>query len=162
MHRFVAVFGLLLCLVGKHASAGECPPGLRGAVEAYRKALQAEQHQIRDSRAEAPRGVEETVQFDVPSHACHRGPGQAYREFGVPACEPNGPGQASVARYPFALFFRKALTLEAMYSKDWEEGSDGAFEVVFEEEGDRWVPVSKREVLPAAREGEGKEPPRKP
>jgi hypothetical protein len=162
VRRFVAIVGLLLCLVGKHVPAAECPPGVRGAVEAYRQALQAEQHRIRDSGAEEPRGVEETVQFDVPSHACHRGPGQAYREFGAPACEPGSPGQASVVRYPFALFFRKALTLEALYAKDWEEGSDGAFEVVFEKEGDRWVPVSRREVLPGTREGAGGESPREP
>ncbi len=162
MHRVAAVAGVLLCIIGECASAGECPPGLREAVEAYREGLQAEQHRIRDSRADAPRGVEETVQFDVPSHACHRGPGQAYREFGIPSCEADGPGQPSVVRYPFALFFRKALTLEAMYAKAWEEGSDGAFEVVFERDADRWVAVSKREVLPTARERAGKGPTDRP
>ncbi len=162
MRRFVAAVGLLLCLVGERILAVECPPGLGAAAEAYRQVLQTEQDQIRNSSTDAPRGVEETVQFDVPSHACHRGPGQAYRRFGVPGCEPNGHGEAGVVRYPFALFFRKALTLEAMYAKDWEEGSDGAFEVVFEKEGDRWVPVSKREVLPAAREGGAEGPPRRP
>lgn len=132
--------------VGGPAAAG-CPEGLGTAAEAYRRALAEEQRAVRESTLASPVGIEETVQFDLGNHACHRGPGQAYREFAAPECLVPRPDGRVPVRYRYRLFFRRALTLEELFARPWEEGSDGIVEALFEPDGARWVPVSKREVL---------------
>ncbi len=126
----------------------QCPPSLAAAAAIYRAALQGEEDAVRGSKPDSPVGIQETVQFSLANHACHRGPGQAYREFGEAVCLPREEGPRASVRYPFQLYFRKALTLEALFAAAWEPGTDGAFEVEFEQEGERWIPVAKREVLP--------------
>ncbi len=155
MGRWVAALALVAAL-GLVSSAGaqECPSGLQSAARDYRRALQEAQHAIRDSGPGAPAGVEETVQFDLASHACHRGPGQAYREFGEPSCRPPGEGVSASVRLPFQVMFRKAPTVEALFQAGWEPGTDGALQVEFEREGERWIPVARGEVLPQL-EGDG-------
>jgi hypothetical protein len=128
--------------------------GLAEAARAYRQVLQEEQDAVRGSELASPRGVEQVVQFDLASHACHRGPGQAYRAYEEPAVRQGDAGEAVAVRYPFRVFYRKALTLDELFRSGWEEGTPGALEVRFEpeprEEGEapRWVPISRREVLP--------------
>ncbi|GAB4247344.1 hypothetical protein [Deferrisoma sp.] len=138
-----------LILGAAAAGAAPCPPGLEAAARAYRDGLNAEQEAIRTSTPEAPAGVEETVFFELGAHACHRGPGQAYRVYGPPECEEAAAGGRAAVRYPYELFFRRALTLEELFRKPWQPGSDGILRVEFEREGDtdRWVPVGRREVL---------------
>lgn len=154
--------GALAALLLLGAAGPEAPladgfegrPGLAEAARAYRQVLQAEQDDVRGSELASPRGVEQVVQFDLASHACHRGPGQAYREYEEPAVRQGEAGAAVAVRYPFRIFYRKALTLDELFRAGWEEGTPGALEVRFEPEpGDdgeapRWVPVSRREVLP--------------
>ncbi len=124
----------------------ECPPALTAAAEAYRQRLDAQQQAIRGSGPDAPLGVEPTMMFDRASHGCHEGRGQAYRVYRAFRCTEVGEDEA-VVRYPYRLFFRRALTLEELFGRAWEQGSDGILEVRFQREGDRWVPVSRREVL---------------
>jgi hypothetical protein len=129
------------------AGEGKCPSGLLEDAQFYRTTLQDVQWAVRDSPAGAARGVVETVQFDRRSHACHEGPGQAYREFGEPVCLPaNSEGRVPV-RFAYRLFYRQAMTLDALFKKDWKQGSDGAIEVEFEADGGRWIAVGKRELL---------------
>lgn len=140
--------------VAHPADGFEGRPGLAAAARAYGQVLQAEQDEVRGSELSSPRGVEQVVQFDLASHACHRGPGQAYREYEAPAVRQGDAGEAVAVRYPFRIFYRKALTLDELFRAGWEEGTPGALEVRFEaeprdeEEPPRWVPVSRREVLP--------------
>jgi len=142
------------------AAGVECPPGLAAAAAAYGATLGLEQGAIRDSSLGSPLGVEETVQFNLADHACHRGPGQAYREFGAPVCLPPAGQSNRSVRYPFQLYFRKALTLEALYQASWEPGSDGALQVEFEAEGKGWIPVARREVLPQLEGNRGAKDPK--
>ncbi len=137
--------------------AAGCPPGLEEAAEAYRQAMNREQAQIRASTRESPRGVEATMVFDRASHGCHRAPGQAYREFGPPECLEPRQGRRVAVRFPYRLFFRKALTLEELFERDWEPGSDGILQVIFEREGERWVPVARREVLDLGDKGNSRD-----
>ncbi len=156
------VLGLVLALVFPAgpvaADPAPCPPGLEAAAELYRQGMNREQAEIRTSTRENPRGVEPTTVFDRASHGCHRAPGQAYREFGPPEClEPVENGRVPV-RLPYRLFFRKALTLEDLFEQEWQPGSDGVLLVTFEQEGDRWIPVARREVLDlGSGPGEGKD-----
>lgn len=149
-----------LLLLGS-AGPAACPAagfegrtGLAEAARAYGQVLQAEQDAVRGSELASPKGVEQVVQFDLASHACHRGPGQAYREYQEPAVRQGAAGEAAAVRYPFRVFYRRALTLDELFRAEWQEGTPGALEVRFEpepgEEGQapRWVPVSRREVLP--------------
>ncbi|GAB4258225.1 MAG: hypothetical protein Kow0092_05700 [Deferrisomatales bacterium] len=129
------------------APAAECPPALGESAAAYRATLNEEQRAIRDSTLDSPRGIEETVQFDLGAHACHRGPGQAYREYGEPECVPAEEPDTARVRFPYRLAFRKALTLDALFGKEWQRGSDGLLQVTFQREGGRWLPVARREVL---------------
>lgn len=157
--------GALAALLLLGAVGPEAPPadgfegraglaGLAEAARAYGQVLQAEQDEVRGSELSSPRGVEEVVQFDLASHACHRGPGQAYREYEEPAVRQGEAGEAVAVRYLFRVFYRKALTLDELFGAGWEEGTPGALEVRFEaelqdeEQPPRWVPVSRREVLP--------------
>lgn len=139
---------LLLAAVTASASAQEaCPPGLAAAAALMGQTMQQEQEVIRTSSLQSPEGVEETVQFDLGAHACHRGPGQAYRVFGEPACQhPDDQGRVPV-RYPYRLQYRKALTLDELFRQEWQEGSDGVQQVLFEREADRWIPVGRKEIL---------------
>jgi len=146
--RRVAAGLLLVSLAARAGASGvPCPPGLGAAAEVMRQTMQQEQERIRDSTLSSPQGVEETVQFDLGAHACHRGPGQAYRIFGAPQCmAADGQGVVPV-RYPYALRYRKALTLDELFLKPWQPGSDGLQQVQFEPEGERWVPVARKEIL---------------
>jgi len=143
-------FGLVLLLatVTANAAAQEaCPPGLAAAAALMGQTMQQEQEVIRAASLDRPEGIEETVQFDLGAHACHRGPGQAYRVFGEPACRPPDDQGRVPVRYPYRLQYRKALTLDELFRQEWQEGSDGAQQVLFEREGDRWIPVGRKEVL---------------
>ncbi|MDF1552419.1 MAG: hypothetical protein P1P84_05120 [Deferrisomatales bacterium] len=147
MTRMIA---LALLLAGSAAlAAGDvpCPPGLPEAAQAMRRTMQQEQEVIRASSLAAPEGVEETVQFDLGAHACHRGPGQAYRVFGEPTCRPADAAGLVPVRYPYELQYRKALTLDELFAQEWKEGSDGLQQVQFQLEGGRWLPVARKEVL---------------
>ncbi len=124
----------------------ECPPALTAAAEAYRQRLNREQEAVRKSTLSAPRGVEGTMMFDRASHGCHEGKGQAYRVYETFRCT-EGDGGTAVVRYPYRLFFRRAPTVEELFEKPWKPGSDGILEVEFQREGNRWIPVSRREVL---------------
>lgn len=139
---------LLLATVTAGASAQQaCPPGLAAAAARMGETMQEEQEVIRTSSLARPEGVEETVQFDLGAHACHRGPGQAYRVFGEPACQrPDDQGRVPV-RYPYRLQYRKALTLDELFRREWQEGSDGVQQVLFEREGDGWIPTGRKEIL---------------
>lgn len=153
----VAVAGLLLGAVEAWAQGG-CPPGLREAAREQGRTLAEAQRAIRASGLASPAGIEETVQFDLGNHACHRGPGQAYREYGEPRCQPAREDGRVWVDYPYGLFYRKALTLEEMFRKGWTEGSAGILRVTFEAEGARWIPVAKREVLDRGETGPPKPP----
>ncbi len=132
---------------GWGAEESDCPPSLRESIASMQATMEEEEEGIRTSTLEAQRGVEETVQFDLAAHACHRGPGQSYRVFTGHRClEPDGAGRVPV-RYSYELFFRKALTLEELFQKEWEQGSGGLHQVVFEPDGDRWVPAARKDVL---------------
>ena len=109
----------------------QCPPALLEEAELYRAALEVTQRAVRESGPTSPLGVEETVQFDKREHSCHRGPGQAYRVFDEPACLPARPDGRVPVRFPYRLFFRKALTLDALFEKEWKPGSDGILQVQF-------------------------------
>ncbi len=148
--------GLLVALVlGWGAAArAECPDGLAAAAEAYQAVLNAEQAAVRGATLASPRGIEQTVQFDLSTHACHRGPGQAYREYGPPRCLPPGDDGVVAVRYPYRLFFRRALTLEELFEQPWEEGSDGILQVRFGREDDRWIPLGRKEILDFKKGGE--------
>ncbi|HSH69975.1 MAG TPA: hypothetical protein VK997_08660 [Deferrisomatales bacterium] len=144
------MMGLVLLLVGSAAVAAEdvpCPPGLQEAAQAMGQTMQQEQEAIRASSLASPEGVEETVQFDLGAHACHRGPGQSYRVFGAPACRPADAAGLVPVRYPYELQYRKALTLDELFAEEWKEGSDGLQQVQFQLEGGRWIPVARKEVL---------------
>ena len=161
--RLLGALLAIACLgVPAPAGAGGCPPGLAAAADAYRHGMNREQAEIRTSTRENPRGVEATTVFDRASHGCHRAPGQAYREFGPPECLEPGDGGRVAVRFPYRLFFRKALTLEDLFERDWEPGSDGILQVTFEREGDRWVPVARREVLDLGAERDGRKEERSP
>lgn len=166
MRRVAA--GLLFVTLAAAVGAAEspCPPGLAAAAEAMWQTMQREQELIRDSTLASPQGVEETVQFDLGAHACHRGPGQAYRIFGEPQCMTADDRGRIPVRYPYELRYRKALTLDELFGKPWQPGSDGLQQVAFEPEGERWVPVARKEVLiqlerrsPAATGRDGEAPP---
>ncbi len=132
---------------GPAAAQAPCPPGLLSAARAQGAELAREEQRVRDSTLASPAGIEETVQFDLSAHSCHRGPGHAYRVFGAPACQPRGADGRVDVRYPFQLFYRQALTLDALFAKPWKEGSPGLLQVTFEPQGDRWIPVARRELL---------------
>ncbi len=141
---------MVLLLAGSAAVAAEdvpCSPGLQEAARAMRQTMQQEQEVIRTSSLASPEGVEETVQFDLGAHACHRGPGQAYRVFGEPACHPADAEGLVPVRYLYALQYRKALTLDELFAAAWQEGSDGMQQVKFQREGERWIPVARKEIL---------------
>ena len=139
---------LLLAVAATGAAAQEaCPPGLAAAVAVMGQTMQEEQERILTSSLDRPEGVEETVQFDLGAHACHRGPGQAYRVFGEPACRPPDDQGRVPVRYPYQLQYRKALTLDELFRQAWQSGSDGVQQVLFEREGERWLPVGRKEVL---------------
>ena len=147
MTRTVALLTLSLLTPVAFAADTPCPPGLMEAALAMRVTMQDEQEVIRASTLAQPEGVEETVQFDLGAHACHRGPGQAYRVFGEPTCRPVDAEGRIPVRYPYTLQYRKALTLDELFEKDWQPGSDGLQQVKFEAEGARWIPVARKELL---------------
>lgn len=152
--RSAAAAALAFWLVPAAWAGGACPPGLLEAAQAQGETLEARERAVRGSTLALPEGVEETVQFDLAAHACHRGPGQAYREYGEPVCLAAGEGERVRVRYPYRVFYRRALTLDGLFRAAWEEGTPGALQVEFEPEPGgrpevpRWVPVSRREVLP--------------
>ena len=144
------MIALLLLLAGSAAVAAEdvpCSPGLQEAARAMRQTMQQEQEVIRVSSLASPEGVEETVQFDLGAHACHRGPGQAYRVFGEPTCRPADAEGLVPVRYLYELQYRKALTLDELFAKEWQEGSEGLQQVKFQREGERWIPVERKDLL---------------
>lgn len=124
-----------------------CPPGLLAAAQGQGRELARAEEIVRKSTLASPAGIEDTVQFDLSIHSCHRGPGHAYREHGAPECQPPEADGRVPVRYPFRLHYRQALTLEALFAKPWKEGSPGILQVTFEPEGDRWIPVARRELL---------------
>ncbi|MBI5015184.1 MAG: hypothetical protein HZB55_06795 [Deltaproteobacteria bacterium] len=131
------------------------PPGLEAAADAYRRTLNASEEPIRNGTLAAPRGIEEALQFDRETHGCHRGPAHAYRDYGAPeppAPSPKSPKAAGKmaavrVRYPYRVFYRQALTLEALFEKPWKEGSEGAVEVEFRRTERGWEPGLKSERL---------------
>jgi len=156
VRKWLVVLALAGLAAGEAPQAlAECPPFLAAAAAAYRVVLQQGEDAVRASSQDSPAGIQETVQFDLASHVCHRGPGQAYRAIGEASCLPAGEGGRVSVRYPFQLHYRKALTLEALFQAPWEPGTDGALQVEFEQESERWIPVAKREVLPQV-EGRGR------
>jgi hypothetical protein len=52
-----------------------------------------------------------------------------------------------LVRYAYRVWFRQALTLEEMFGKPWREGNDGLIQVEFRQNGKRWVPFGKKELL---------------
>jgi hypothetical protein len=151
---WVAILAQLLWVAAARPAAVDCPPGLREEAEFHRVTLQEAEWAVRDSQLGSARGVTETVQFDLDAHACHRGPGQAYREFDSPVCRAGKANARVPVRYAYRLFYRKALTLEALFKKDWKPGSDGILQVEFAFEGGRWKPVATRELLDMGTSGE--------
>lgn len=141
------------------AARGEgWPEGLAAAAEEHRQTLNRKQAATRDGTLASPVGVEESVQFDLQNHACHRGPAQAYREYGEPDRAPAEPGRSgrvavlggeerARVRYPYRVWFRQALTLEEMFAKPWREGNDGSIEVEFRRSGKGWIAFGKKELL---------------
>jgi hypothetical protein len=134
------------------------PDGLEAAAATYRRTLNASEELIRDGTLTQPRGIEETLQFDRETHGCHRGPAHAYRDYGAP--EPgvrhekggkgrkgSAKGETARVRYPYRVFYRQALTLEALFEKPWKEGSEGAVEVEFRRTERGWEPGLKQEAL---------------
>lgn len=144
------MIALFLVLAGSTAAAAEdipCPPGLPEAARVMRQTMQQEQEVIRTSSLASPEGVEETVQFDLGAHACHRGPGQAYRVFGEPTCRPADAEGLVPVRYLYELQYRKALTLDELFAEEWQAGSDGLLQVKFQREEESWIPVARKELL---------------
>ena len=137
------------------AARAAWPEGLEAAAAMYRGTLNTSEELIRAGTLTQPRGIEEALQFDRETHGCHRGPAHAYREYGEPD-PPSAPVKRSKAaakvesvrvRYPYRVFYRQALTLEALFDKPWKEGSEGAVEVEFRRTERGWEPGLKREAL---------------
>lgn len=165
MRALLAGLALLLGS-GAAAGGGPWPEGLEAPASSYRQTLNAAEALIRAGTLAQPRGIEEALQFDKETHGCHRGPAHAYREYGEPE-PPSLPkskkGSAKVervtVRYPYRVFYRQAMTLEALFEKPWKEGNEGAVEVEFRSTPRGWEPGLKRELLgdptKAARPGAG-------
>ena len=140
----------LLLVFALRSGAASPPPvwplALEEAALRYRASLAAEQEAVRTSSLKSSFGVEETMQFDLATHACHRGPGQAWRDYGAPSFT-GATGDDARVRYPYRLQFRQALTLEEMFQKPWREGSDGEIEVVFRRTAEGWKPGPAKDLL---------------
>lgn len=142
---------VLAALLAAAAPAGAAwPEGLEAAASSYRSTLNDVEVLIREGTLAEPRGIEEALQFDKETHGCHRGPAHAYREYGAPEpIAPKGTAKADRARvrYPYRVFYRQALTLEALFEKPWKEGSEGAVAVEFRRTPRGWEPGLKTELL---------------
>ena len=143
----LAVGLLFLSPTEGRPAAEPCPEGLIAAASSYRESLNSAQELIRAGSLQSPLGTEETVQFDLTTHACHRGPGQAYRVYGDPECQSAAAAAKRRVLYPFRVYFRQALTLQELFRKPWREGSDGYLQVEFKREGSTWLAVTKKELL---------------
>jgi hypothetical protein len=138
---------VLLAPFAALAEPVECAPGLADAAQSYRLVLQAEQYEIRDSLEADPRGVVPTSVFDLVSHSCHSVTGQAYRIYGIARCRPQKEELRATVRYPFNLFYRRESREKTLFEQDWEEGSDGLWQVTFERTGKGWETAGQKEVL---------------
>ena len=141
----VAVIFLIITIEPASA-AGPWPEGLREAVHSYFQTLQVTEYRTRDSSLEEPLGIQPMTEFDRASHKCHEVPGQVYRIYKVPNyfSEDNG---SYMVRSKFQLFYRQAEDIAAIFAQPWGQGSDGAIRVRFEQVGEEWEAVEKREVL---------------
>ena len=105
------------------------------------------EYRTRDSTLADPLGIQPMTSFDRASHKCHEVPGQVYREFKVPSSYRKDEDGTVVLRSRYDLFYRQAEDLPGIFSLPWEQGSDGAIQVRFEQIDGQWEAVEKREVL---------------
>jgi len=128
-------------------STGACPRDLVEAGNAYISELQLFQNKIRQSNAESPLGVQQTMQFDRAAHSCHGGPAQAVKDFGMPRCISSDKEGSFILKYPYQVHYRQAATVQALYEAPWEKGSDGFLLVEFLRENEKWKVAGERESI---------------
>ena len=136
-----------LAITDTAIAAEPWPEGLREAVNSYFQTLQVTDYRTRDSTLEAPIGIRPMSEFDRTSHKCHEVPGQVYRIYKVPNYFSEGTDGAFLVRSRFELYYRQAASVVEIFSQPWEEGSDGAIQVRFEQVEGSWEAVGKRELL---------------
>jgi len=143
---FLAVF-TLLAVAGPLSAAGPWPEGLREAVNSYFQTLQVTDYRTRDSTLEEPLGIQPMTEFDRAGHKCHEVPGQVYRIYKIPNYFSEDTDGSFRVRSKFDLFYRQADSVAEIFSNPWEQGSDGAIQVRFEQVDGTWEVVEKRELL---------------
>jgi hypothetical protein len=143
----VAIFISLLSFTTSAFAAKECPTALLKAANDYRLTLQTKDDQIRDSSLSDETGIVPTQVFDLVEHKCHAIPGQAYRVFGSGACKAASEEDVYKVTYPYKLFYRKGETRELLFKEGWKEGTDGLWQVSFEETINGWEPMGQKEIL---------------
>ena len=157
MKRFAALLPFLVVIIcvplWGHAS-DTCPAELLTTAAAYEIELQELEILVRDSSVESQKGIEPTSVFDRDNHVCHEAPGQAYRVYTAPRCAMLDQMRAAL-RYDYTLLYRHALSVEALFSQPWKEGTGGTRKVVFELQEQGWVPVSQKDELSFDSKGEG-------
>jgi hypothetical protein len=143
---YLSVFALLTG-AGPLSASGPWPEGLREAVNSYFQTLQVTDYRTRDSTLEEPLGVQPMTEFDRAGHKCHEVPGQVYRIYKIPNYFSEDTDGSFLVRSKFYLFYRQADSVAEIFSKPWEQGSNGAIQVRFEQVGGKWEAVDKREIL---------------
>ncbi len=128
-------------------AAGPWPEGLREAVHLYFQTIQVTNYRTLDSTLASPLGIQPMAAFDRVSHKCHEEPGQVYRIYKVPSYFTEDADGSFLVRSKFDLFYRQAGSVAEIFSQPWEEGSDGAIQVRFEQVNGNWEAVEKRGLL---------------
>jgi hypothetical protein len=149
MFRFTILLAALLILPATNAmsdGAVACTGELAEVAEAFRVELQEMEELIKVSTVENQIGIEPSTTFDLANHSCHNIPGQAYRIYTEGVCETQEELLA-VVRYDYKLFYRRAETINEMFKRPFEEGTAGILQVKFEQTGQGWRMLSRRERL---------------
>ena len=146
MAIYLALAALLL-VIGPASASERWPEGLREAVNSHFQGLQVTEYLIRDSILEDPRGIQPMTSFDRASHKCHEVPGQVYRVYKIPTFYTEDEDGTLVFRSRFELFYRQADSIAEIFDQTWEQGSDGAIQVQFEQVEGNWEEVETRELL---------------
>ncbi len=131
----------------KDAAAGKWPFGLEEAAKAHFQKLQKKESITRDSTVKDPFGIIPTAAFDRAAHNCHETPGQAYRVYRKPIFIREDDRGIFIVRAKYLIFSRQADSVEDLFVKPWQEGSDAVLEVHFKVVDGKWAAVGKQERL---------------
>jgi hypothetical protein len=129
------------------AAAGKWPSGLEEAAKAHFQKLQKKESITRDSTVKDPLGIVPTAAFDRATHNCHETPGQAYRVYRKPIFIREADRGIYIVRAKYLIFSRQADSVDDLFVKPWQEGSDAVLEVHFKLIDGKWAAVGKQERL---------------